>query len=1335
YNNDPSQYYLGEFEADMSGVIKDVTVGGNLYTPNPQHGDVDVIYSIEGYADETAGVFVGGSMDFTITYKWVDTKDLWKLYKSETDTIKRFDYEELYSKADEKAWEDYETAYLNAAQVLCGGVDQEGINAAKVQLVDAIRNLKTLVEYDLNGGESQTEIEPTPVNIYSNVSVTEGVPSYTYSIIYSTELKSYEGITKSGYAARGWSLTSDNNIDSVFDNIMLPETASTEPLKVYMVWELGAYTIVYNSNTPSGANSIGVTQNQVCQYNESYTFSTCGYSIDNYTFMGWNTSPSGSGTMYEPRQHFENLTAPGSTLTLYAIWKENATNVMFNINLPGDVTGTTEGFDKTTLQELKVGSVIDLTKSPYRLKAEGYEHIGWSTQATATTPTFTDSFTVPGNTTTLFAVWQKKTAMVIYNLANGALVGDGYTEANSEIAFGDVIKLPTAENAIKPGYTLFGWRSGYDGQIYNNECVMPDQSGTIVFTAEWAPKTITITLHHNNDPIEDKVTTVSGLYETAIASDSFNTPERMEGYTFTGWYVLSDGVYTAYEIPKTFPGYDVELYAGWSMDKLSEQLNRMPSDIDENGIYKDGTVVPYYKEPGKSIAKEAYDVANGIYLPSEGVLYKYSDISKVNEATAALKAAVDALVPNPADYSVVDKYITYYYEMLPENQRPEELECADSHSYEYNGVIYQVSKNYFTTETFDVFKNAVDSVVQNKPMSAQSAVDKYAEELINAYEGLEPIGADYSEYEKYVNDAIILNGDLNEFYTEGTLGILWYEESSWYAFFEYVCIAESELLKGQNIFYQTTVDDYAALLEQVFNSMILNPPDFSEYDDNGYGIKALDKYNDQKVYTDTYRAAVYEAYILIEGAKTNGELSKRYDQEKVDAWISELAELLNKPAYRRYNITFYMNDTEGNIFSTDLLSCMAELNGYNPGIPSRDGYEFIGWYTTAEDTDDEIGQKIDFEITTLIMGAADRELYARWEKTEILYTLDVSAADSNIYVKLDKNSESSEGNRYINEEVRYGTKVVLRAVSNADNREFMYWKDNRNRIVSYDEVLEFTLEADRYLTAVYSEAEESGYYTVVFVDSILKTVISEQKVAKGKDATAPDISDVYGEYTFIKWNKSFDNVTGNIIVTSVYALSSEIFTITTVIGETTTKETYRYNTPVILTIADSDIPEGKVFAGWSLDNGKTIFSYDREYKFYAYKDITLTAVFSDNKAEAEASVSIETVITENNSESYKAEIMVSRYLPDNFVFVSSGVLLTKKAEFATEDALNFESQTENSNNILLFRTVENSNNGQYKLTALTSSDNTLYVRGFVVYLDTNTNQVITLYTDIIEEYC
>ena len=128
-------------------------------------------------------------------------------------------------------------------------------------------------------------------------------------------------------------------------------------------------------------------------------------------------------------------------------------------------------------------------------------------------------------------------------------------------------------------------------------------------------------------------------------------------------------------------------------------------------------------------------------------------------------------------------------------------------------------------------------------------------------------------------------------------------------------------------------------------------------------------------------------------------------------------------------------------------------------------------------------------------------------------------------------------------------------------------------------------------------------------------------------------------------------------------------------------------------------------------------------------------MFSDNKAEAEASVSIETVITENNSESYKAEIMVSRYLPDNFVFVSSGVLLTKKADFATEDALNFESQTENSNNILLFRTVENSNNGQYKLTAQTSSDNTLYVRGFVVYLDTNTNQVITLYTDIVELSC
>jgi len=1331
YNNDTSDLALGELNADLSGTVDVVTVGANLYSPNPQHGDkVDIKYSMVGYAEEVAEVFVGGSMDFNITYQWVDTKDLWKLYKTETDEIKRFDYEHLYSSADEEAWKAYEEAYINAAQVLCGGVTQETINAAKVQLADAIRNLKTLVQYDLNGGESDPELAATPVNIYSNVSVSEGVVSYTNSIIYSTELSNYSTVTREGYAPCGWSLTPDNNKDSVFDNITLPETAVKEPLTVYMVWELGAYTVIYDSNAPADTNPIGSMPNQVCQCDESYAFNACGYIIDNYTFVGWNTLPSGNGTMYEPKHSFVNLASAGTSITLYAVWKESATAVVFNINLPTGVTQTTSGFDKTTVEEFKVGSVVDLTKTPYKLESEGYDHIGWSTQAGASTPTYIDSLTVPGNTITLYAVWVKKTASVIYVLNGGELIGDGYTKANTEITFGEKITLPSNENAYKAGHTLFGWKSDYDGEIYNDECIMPDRSGTITFTAEWAPKTITITLHHNNDQNEDVVTTISGMYDTAIDESAFAAPQPMDGYTFVGWFVKNADTYSEYETPLTFPGDNVELYAGWSMDYLASQITRFPFDIDETGTYKDGTVVPYYKEEGKVIAKNAYAEANDIYNKNDGILYLYSDIKQSNDAASALEVAINALVPNPADYSVVNDYITYYYEMLPENERPPETEYADTHSYTYEGEVYQVTYEYFTKETFDAFANAVNAVVKNKPLSAQKDVDKYAEDLKAAYDNLQAVKADYSEYNKYIEDALILNGDLEEFHTEDTLGILWYEESSWYAFFEMVQIAESELLKEQNIFYQSVVDEYALILEEVYNSMMLNGPDFSVYDENGYAYKALDVYNDTKSYTEAYRTSVYQAYLTIESAKTNGELSRRYDQEKVDKWINDLVELLEKPSYRRYILTFYMNDKANNVFRSEDVSCVAEIRNYSPGIPERDGYSFIGWYTTPEDTVDDIGQKIDIETTTELMGTEDRNFYARWEKNASAYRLEVSAINASLKVSLDDSAETSEGDLYINENVYYGTEVLLTAVAEDNSCEFMYWKDNRGRIVSYDITFAFVLEADRTLIAVYSEKADSGYYSVVFVDSVLNTVISEQKVAANSGAIAPEMPETYNEYEFIGWDKSFDCITDNLILKSVYANPEEVFSITVDINGEKTVDTYRYNTPVKITLSDELIPEGMIFAGWSLDNGATVFTCDREYRFYAYKDMTVTAVFAERETVEGAIVIIDTAIKEENNGKFKAEIMITRNLPEDYVFVSSGVLLTKNSAYANKNALTFESQSAHTGEIDLLRTVRNTNNGQYKVTVNTSADSTVYARGFVVYLNKTTGEVVTVYTDV-----
>ena len=1350
FKADNSQYIVSPLKYDFI-----TGLSSHIFTPVPTSLSPDgqptdaVTYTATGFsaAGWSPNEFVAlwYNFKFKIDYIWVDSTQLWNLFNSEANTIKRLNYASYYSASDSAAWNNYLNAYNNAETVLKGGVEQSVINDAYKQLSDAVLGLKGRIIYDKNGG-SGTVNTPQVFNLYTDVSASSASnsdPVYTQAVI---SLASYSELTRSGYKCFGWVNEPTATTEQFPGNsLTVSETMAVSEITLYAGWNPAIYTVKYNTNPPAGKTSTGSIPNQTCAYGTTYNTSVNTFVVSGYKFKSWNTNPAGTGTDYPAGAAFKNLsTTDGATVTLYAIWAADTVDVYFHRNptQDGSKITITSGFKDSTHLDLAIGSTVDLTKEPYKMIAVGYNHIGWSPNASSTTATFTTSYTVPNSAQTLYAVWQKKTINVLYSTNGGILGSEGFTSSNATVQYNGTVDLPNEDQISRAGYKLTGWRaskadaSGTTFFSPGANYTVPDATGTITFTAEWATRSTTYTLHHNNVAGSDKTTTFSGQYGATLNASDFVTPTAMPGYTFTGWFVADGNGYKKYTNPTTFPADDVQLYAGWSMDALSAEIQRFPTDIDEQAIFfSTGELMDYYQEPGKTNAKNELAEAIAVYNADDGILYNYTKIAEADAATAELRTAIDALIETPADYTLVNEYRPYYYEMTLNDPVDE---YNDTHRFIYEGVEYDVTKGIFTQSSFKDFESAVQAVVEGRGIKNQAEVTGYAIALIDAYNALMPLEADYTQYNWYLNEALALNTIIgteatstDEFLSD-TWGLLWYEEGSWYAFFEISMIYSYDIPKNLSILEQESIDNAVADMKAVYEGMMLNPADYSVYDDNGYASQAESVYNDEARYQDEYRKKIFDIWQEIDN--TRGQYTLRYDQDTVDKMINQLVGLFEEAQYKSYNLIFMLNDSTDAEAGRETIECVASIKGLAPADPQRDGYLFIGWYTTAEDTADEIGEKIDF-AKDIEMGTSDRVLYTRWEKRETLYTLDVSAADSNIYVKLDKNSESSEGNRYINEEVRYGTKVVLRAVSNADNREFMYWKDNRNRIVSYDEVLEFTLEADRYLTAVYSEAEESGYYTVVFVDSILKTVISEQKVAKGKDATAPDISDVYGEYTFIKWNKSFDNVTGNIIVTSVYALSSEIFTITTVIGETTTKETYRYNTPVILTIADSDIPEGKVFAGWSLDNGKTIFSYNREYKFYAYKDITLTAVFSDNKAEAEASVSIETVITENNSESYKAEIMVSRYLPDNFVFVSSGVLLTKKAEFATEDALNFESQTENSNNILLFRTVENSNNGQYKLTAQTSSDNTLYVRGFVVYLDTNTNQVITLYTDIIEEYC
>lgn len=122
------------------------------------------------------------------------------------------------------------------------------------------------------------------------------------------------------------------------------------------------YTINFNENfTDGGTSSLSSTKTIT------------------YTFAGWNTNSSGTGTTYSAKASY----TPTSTRTLYAKWTSATTQT--SITLPS------------------------LTRTGYKL-------LGWATSSTATTATYSAGASVtPTANMTLYAVWEATTQVYIYH--------------------------------------------------------------------------------------------------------------------------------------------------------------------------------------------------------------------------------------------------------------------------------------------------------------------------------------------------------------------------------------------------------------------------------------------------------------------------------------------------------------------------------------------------------------------------------------------------------------------------------------------------------------------------------------------------------------------------------------------------------------------------------------------------------------------------------------------------------------------------------------------------------------------------------------------------------
>ncbi len=321
------------------------------------------------------------------------------------------------------------------------------------------------------------------------------------------------------------------------------------------------YKVTYNDNGSTG----GLVPVDKAVYENGMTVSVLGRGtlekID-YTFVGWNTEPDGTGT---ERFAGSTFTMGNAAVILYAQWTTNAT---YTVTYDGNTN--TGGGVPTDDNRYKTGSLVT-TFAAGTLRKTGSTFVGWNTRADGTGALYAAStqFTMGTSDVVLYAQWTTNpTFTVNYSDTNNA-GGSVPVDAN-RYETGAVVITLGAGTLNRPGYTFVGWNTASDGtgvlHIPGNPFLMG--AGNIILYAQWTTNPTFTVSYFGNGNTGGGVPTDNNSYESGaqalvLSSGLLEKP----GCAFVGWNTAPDGSGANYDAGDTLviDNADVLLYAQWEL--------------------------------------------------------------------------------------------------------------------------------------------------------------------------------------------------------------------------------------------------------------------------------------------------------------------------------------------------------------------------------------------------------------------------------------------------------------------------------------------------------------------------------------------------------------------------------------------------------------------------------------------------------------------------------------------------------------------------------------------------------------------------------------------------
>lgn len=273
------------------------------------------------------------------------------------------------------------------------------------------------------------------------------------------------------------------------------------------------YKLIY-----AGASSNADLVPKKLHYDESVILGSLS-DTSTKKFVGWNTNSYGTGTSYNAGQSVKNLAMyHDEEIILFPQWENKKFNVLFNP--AGGICDETE-------REFEYGKALGELPIPTR---EGYTFGGWyemangyGDQITSTTKMYYTQ------DVTIYAKWISKPINVSLDANGGEVSTDSIT-----VSFGKLYgSIPTP---TRKGYVFGGWYTDATGGSKIEITTVVSNLNDHTIYAHWTAGTYTVYFDAtggNVTPRSKKVTYDSTYGDLPIPT--------MFGYTFEGWYTTESG--------------------------------------------------------------------------------------------------------------------------------------------------------------------------------------------------------------------------------------------------------------------------------------------------------------------------------------------------------------------------------------------------------------------------------------------------------------------------------------------------------------------------------------------------------------------------------------------------------------------------------------------------------------------------------------------------------------------------------------------------------------------------------------------------------------------------